>query len=97
MAETGTNTPFAVKEWLVRRSRRISETRVLWVATVLNLGTMLSVEHDTTARPVHDRARARPPSHGGRMLSRARVEGLASVTTICLKEDRKEEVAPPMF
>ena len=38
---------------------RISDTRVRWVPAVTMLGTMLSVEHDMAARPVHDRTRVR--------------------------------------
>jgi hypothetical protein len=49
---------------------------------VLNFGTRLSVEHDTTARPVHDRARERPPCDGARLVSRTTLEGLAVVTMI---------------
>lgn len=63
---TGTGDPFAEGKRPARAVERISDTRVLCVATVSTLGTMLSVDEDTTARPVHERPHARSPCIGAR-------------------------------
>ena len=91
VAAAGTSDPFMSKGPLARERRRISDTRVLCVAMVRTLGTLLSVELDTTARPVHDRARVPSPCDGARRLSRSELEESAMVVMIARKGEAEKK------
>ena len=80
VAVAGTTDALTSKESVARECRRISDTRVLCVAMMKTFGTWLSVEHDTTARPVQDRTRALPSCDGAWRVSLIPLEGLATVT-----------------